>query len=277
MAKDLHGKVVILTGASDGIGREIAYDLGEQGAKVVLAARRVERLEEAAQRVRASGGEALVVPTDLRDASQITRLVRTTMDAYGRIDILLNVAGMGYYDWIEEMTRDELQEQWDTNVVAMADLTRHVIPIMKAQRDGHIVNFASYASRIAAPPLTMYAATKYAIEGLSDGLRRELAPWNIHVTRVHPSAVDTLFNTKAEQHGGIHYPYDTITGVTKEKVAEKIIGVLKRPRRALYIARRRPIIELGVLINRRLPGLIDFVMKSRVKKMWREHQDHDLA
>jgi short-subunit dehydrogenase len=184
---------------------------------------------------------------------------------------------MGYYDWIEEMTREELDQQWDTNVVAMADLTRHVVPIMKAQRSGHIVNFASYASRIAAPPLTMYAATKYAIEGLSDGLRRELAPWNIEVTRVHPSAVDTLFNAKAERNGGIHYPYDKLTGVTKEQVAQKVVAALRRPRRSVFVARRRPIIELGVLINRFLPGLIDLAMKARVKKMWRQHKEHDLA
>ncbi len=276
MTIELTNKVVILTGASDGIGREIAIRLGEEGAAVVLAARRKERLEEVAEQVRASGGQALVAPTDLREYEQITHLVRTAVGTYGRIDILLNVAGMGWYDWVEEMTAEELRQQYEVNVIAIAELIRQVVPIMKAQRSGHIVNFASYASRIAAPPLTIYASTKYAIEGLTDGLARELAPWKIKLTRVHPSAVDTQFNAKAERNGGIHYPYDRLTGVTREKVAEKVVACLKRPRRALYIARLRPIIEMGVLINRHLPFLIDFAMKPRVRKMWRKHGEHDL-
>jgi short-subunit dehydrogenase len=277
MAVNLSHKVVILTGASDGMGREIAYLLGDEQSTVVLAARRKERLEDVARIIREKGGTALVVPTDLRDQAQIENLVKTTFDTYGRIDILLNVAGMGYYDFIEENTAEEVREQFDVNVIAMIELMRQVTPIMKAQRSGHIVNFSSYASRIAAPPLTLYASTKYAIEGATDALRRELSPWNINVTRVHPSAVDTMFNAKAERHGGIHYPYDKLTGVTKEYVAKRIIKVLKRPRIAVYTAKRRPIIEAGVLINRHLPFLIDWAMKSRVRKMWRKHSEHDLA
>jgi short-subunit dehydrogenase len=277
MAVDLSSKVIILTGASDGMGREIGYLLGDEKATVVLAARRKERLEEVARVIESRGGTALVVPTDLRDQSQIANLVRTAFDTYGRIDILVNVAGMGYYDFLEENTAEEVREQFDVNVVAPVELMRQVIPIMKAQRSGHIVNFASYASRIAAPPLTIYASTKYAIEGITDALRRELSPWNIKVTRVHPSAVDTTFNAKAERHGGIHYPYDKLTGVTKEHVAKLIIRVLKHPRIAIYPAKLGPIIEAGVLINRHLPFLIDWVMKSRVSKMWREHSEHDLA
>jgi short-subunit dehydrogenase len=263
MAVDLSNKVVILTGASDGMGREIAY--------------LKERLDDVARVIMENGGTGLVVPTDLRDQAQIANLVKTTIDTYGRVDILINVAGMGYYDFIEENTAEELREQFDVNVIAPIELIREVVPIMKAQKRGHIVNFASYASRIAAPPLTIYASTKYAIEGISDGLRRELSPWNIKVTRVHPSAVDTTFNAKAERHGGIHYPYDKLTGVTKEHVAKLVIKALKRPRIAIYAAKRRPIIDAGVAINRHLPFLIDWVMKSRVSKMWRKHSDHDLA
>ena len=275
--KDLSDKIIIVTGASDGIGREIAEELGTQRhATVVLAARRDFLLEEVAEKIRAAGGSALVAPTDLRVSAQIVNLVRRTMETYGRIDVLINVAGMGYYDWIEEQTADEILEQFQTNVIGMADLIRQVVPVMKKQHDGHIINFASYASRIAAPPLTFYSSTKYAVEGLTDGLRRELAPWNIRMTRVHPSAVDTKFNAKAARHGGIEYPYDKITGVTKEQVARKVIAAIGTHRRAVFVSRFRILSELGVTVNRYLPGIIDLAMRSRVPKMWEKHYVHDL-
>jgi short-subunit dehydrogenase len=181
--RDLTGKVIIVTGASDGIGRELALQLGKRGALVVLSARREYLLEEVAMQIRAGGVEALVVPADLCDTNQIACLVARTVQEFGRIDALLNVAGMGWYDWIEEITSAELQQQFQTNVIGLAELVRQVAPIMKQQRSGHIVNFSSYASQIAVPPMTIYASTKYAIEGLSDALRRELAPWDIQVTR----------------------------------------------------------------------------------------------
>lgn len=274
--RDLTGKIVIVTGASEGIGREIALKLGEEQADVVVAARRESLLEEVAQQIRAAGGRALVVPTDLREPQQITHLVQRTMEEFGRIDVLLNVAGMGYYDWIEEQTAEELLEQFNTNVVGMINLIREVVPVMKKQRAGHIINFASYASRIAAPPLTIYSSTKYAVEGLTDALRRELSPWGIKVTRVHPSAVNTKFNAKAARHGGIDYPYDKITGVTTEKVAKKVIAAIGKSKRGIYVTRLRPLSELGVFLNRFFPVLLDLPLKFRVRKMWREHKEHDL-
>ena len=275
--KELSDKVIIVTGASDGMGREIAEELGTiHHATVIVAARREPLLQEVAATIRAGGGNALVVPTDLRVSAQIVNLVRRTMETYGRIDVLINVAGMGYYDWIEEQTADEILEQFQTNVIGMADLIRQVVPVMKKQHAGHIINFASYASRIAAPPLTFYSSTKYAIEGLTDGLRRELAPWNIRMTRVHPSAVNTRFNAKAAQHGGIDYPYDKITGVTKEQVARKVIAAIGTHRRAVFVSKLRILSELGVTVNRYLPGIIDLAMKTRVPKMWSEDTRHDL-
>jgi short-subunit dehydrogenase len=277
MANDLSTKVIILTGASDGIGREIAYQLGKEHATIVLAARRRERLEEVARAIEASGGRALVVPTDLREQAQIANLARTTLDAYGRVDVLINVAGMSYYDFLEELTADEVREQYEINIIAMVELMRQVVPGMKAQGSGHIVNFTSIASRIAFPPLSLYASTKYAIEGISDGLRRELSPWNIKVTRVHPASVYTAFNDKAARHGGIYYPHNKLTGVTTEKVAAMVVKVLKHPRIAIYPTRLGPLVELAVLINRHLPFVVDWVMKPRVQKMWRTHKEHDLA
>jgi len=283
MAKnELVGKVMIVTGASDGIGRELALQLGKRGALVVLTARREYLLEEAAAQIRAGGARALVVPADLCDADQIASLVTRTVQEFGRIDALINVAGVGWYDWIEEITAAELQQQFQTNVIGLAELIRQAVPIMKQQRSGHIINFSSYASRIAVPPLTIYASTKYAIEGLTDALRRELAPWGIHVTRVHPWAVDTTFNEKAAQHGGIVFPDAAgapvlaITGVTRAAVANSVIHALEHPVRAVYVTRWRAVIEFVMLINHFLPGVVDFAVRSNVEKMWLTHKEHDL-
>jgi len=279
---NLGGKVIIVTGASDGIGRELALQLGAQGALVVLTARREQVLEEVAANIRSTGGHALVVPADLCQATQIAHLVERTVQEFGHIDVLINVAGMGWYDWMEEVTSEELQQQYQTNVIGMADLIRQVVPMMKQQRSGQIVNFSSYASRIAVPPQTIYASTKYAIEGLSEGLRRELGPWGIRVMRVHPWAVDTQFNAKAAQHGGIVFPDAafspilTLTGVTRATVAKRVIAALEHPRRAIYITRWRIVIELIMLVNHFLPGVVDRVIRPEVVKMWRVDGQHDL-
>ncbi|MEP7167278.1 MAG: SDR family NAD(P)-dependent oxidoreductase [Candidatus Woesebacteria bacterium] len=272
----LANKVAIVTGASDGSGKEIALLLGKEGANVVLVARRETILEEVATQIRKSGGQALVVKTDLKEAKQIANVVGKTLETFGRIDILVNVAGMGYYDWIEENTAEEIAEQYQVNIIAMAQLISQVVPTMKSQHSGHIINFASYASLVPIPPLTIYSSTKYAVEGLNDAIRHELAPWGIRVSRIHPSAVNTLFNAKASRHQGINYPYDTLTGVTKERVAHDVIECLKHPKRVVYIARLQPLLDLTVTINNHLPWLMKIIMGIRVKQMWRDDKKHDL-
>jgi NAD(P)-dependent dehydrogenase (short-subunit alcohol dehydrogenase family) len=122
---------------------------------------------------------------------------------------------------------------------------------------------SSYASRIAVPPLTVYASTKYAVEGLSDGLRRELLPWGIKVTRVHPSGVKgTEFNQRAARDGGIRYRSLPIGKITREHLARELVKLVERPRRELFLSR---LYDVPVFINRRFPGLVDFVMALWVR------------
>lgn len=250
------GKVVVVTGASSGIGEAAARAFARAGARVVLAARRAHRLERLAAELEAAGGVALAVPTDLEDHAQIERLVARTLERFGRLDVLANIAGWGKYDWYEEFTPDELRRQFEVNVLGLAELTRQVVPIMKRQRAGHLLNMSSYASRIAVPPLTVYASTKYAIEGLSDGLRRELAPWGIRVSRVHPSGVPhTEFNQLAAQSGGIRYRSLPLGRVSKERVAAALVRLVEHPRREVFLGR---LYEVGVWLNRHWPTVLDW-------------------
>jgi NADP-dependent 3-hydroxy acid dehydrogenase YdfG len=264
----IDGKVVIVTGASSGIGESTAREFAQAGAITVLAARRAERLKKLEQEIRQMGGDALAVPTDLTDLDQITSLVQTVLSRCGRIDVLANIAGWGFYDWFEELSAEELRRHYEVNVIGLAELTRQVIPTMKAQRSGFILNMSSYVSRISVPPLTVYASTKYAVEGLTDGLRRALLPWGITVIRIHPSSVSgTEFNKKVLRNGGVEYQPVPIGRISRERLARHIVRLIERPRRALFISR---IYEVPVWINQLFPEFVDWVSATWVRRKHRQ-------
>jgi NADP-dependent 3-hydroxy acid dehydrogenase YdfG len=265
---ELAGLVTIVTGASAGIGETTAREFARAGAKVVLAARRAERLERLAAEIEAAGGEALAVPTDLTVQDQIAGLVESTLAVFGRIDVLANIAGWGRYDWFEELTPEDLRNQYEVNVLGLAELTRQVLPVMIAQRSGHILNMCSYASKVAVPPLTVYASTKYAIEGLTDGLRRELLPWGIRVSRIHPSGVKgTEFNRQAGRQGGIRFRSFPLGKVTREQVARRMVALVARPRRAVFLSR---LYDVPVFFNLVFPGFVDLASSTWVRLKRRE-------
>jgi len=258
------GKVVIVTGASSGIGESTAREFARAGATTVLAARRVERLERLQKEIEEMGGRALAVPTDLTELDQITNLVQTTLSAFGRIDVLANIAGWAFYDWFEELSSDELRRTYEVNVIGLAELTRQVVPTMKAQRSGFILNMSSYVSRISVPPLTVYASTKYAVEGLTDGLRRALLPWGITVIRIHPSSVSgTEFNKRVMRDGRVEYQPVPIGRISRERLARHLVGLIEKPRRALFISR---VYEVPVLLNKLFPEIVDWVSATWVRQ-----------
>jgi len=247
----IDGKVAIVTGASSGIGESTARELARAGAIIVLAARREDRLQRLEKEIKEMHGRALAVPTDLTKPEQITNLVQTTLNRFGRIDILANIAGAAIYDWFEELSAEEIRNPFEVNVLGMAELIRQTIPYMKAQRSGIILNMSSYVSRIAVPPMEIYASTKYAVEGLTDGLRRSLLPWGITVIRVHPSSVTgTEFTRHLRRGGTVKYMPVPIGRVKRERMALYIVDLIERPRRALFISR---VYAVPVLINRLFP------------------------
>lgn len=256
--------MILVTGASAGIGQETALQLAKYKVKLIITARRTDRLEELAKKIKASGSEVLVVQADLTKVSQITHLVETAHKTYGRIDVLLNIAGWGIYKWFEDFSFEEIENQFRVNVLGLAELTRQVIPIMKKQRSGHIINMSSYSSKIVFPPLTVYSSTKYAVEGLTDGLRRELLPWGIKVSRVHPSAVSgTEFNQNSEKRGGVEYQSASLGRISKQFVAKKLISLINEPSPSLFLGR---LYDFPVFINNYFPGVIDFAASWWIKR-----------
>jgi short-subunit dehydrogenase len=184
-------QAVIVTGASSGIGREIALQLAAEGAWLALVARRQERLEEVAVRCRTRGGRALVVPTDVTDERQCQEMVVRAVDEYGRVDMLVNDAGIspsGRFDELADLA--VVEKVMQVNYMGMVYCTYYALPHLKASR-GRIVAVSSLSAVTGIPRLGAYVASKKAVVGFFDSLRTELGPQGVSVTVVYPSYVDT--------------------------------------------------------------------------------------
>ncbi|HVF89155.1 MAG TPA: SDR family NAD(P)-dependent oxidoreductase [Blastocatellia bacterium] len=190
----LEGQVVIVTGASAGIGEATARRLAREGARVVLAARRKEKLDALRQEVEAGGGKATAVVADVTSAGDRERLVREAVAAHGRIDALINNAGYGHRGPIELVPIESIRQNFETNLFSLIALTQLVIPIMRNQGAGRIVNVSSVAGKIARPLSSVYDSTKHALEAVSDGLRGELAMFGIKVVIIEPGFIVTEFS-----------------------------------------------------------------------------------
>jgi NAD(P)-dependent dehydrogenase (short-subunit alcohol dehydrogenase family) len=189
----LDGKIVIITGASSGIGEAAAVRLAREGATVVVAARRADRLQALTGEIDSAGGRALAVACDVTSDEDRRRLVKETLGAFGRIDALVNNAGYGQRGPIELVPVDLIRKNFETNLFSLIALTQLVIPVMRKQHSGTIVNISSVAGRIARPLSSVYDATKHALEAISDGLRGELAPFGVKVVIIEPGFIVTEF------------------------------------------------------------------------------------
>lgn len=199
MSNNIAGKVIVITGASSGLGEATARLLSAQGAIVALGARRVERLQSLADELTGSGGKSLAVATDVTRLDQVERLVATAVETYGRIDVMLNNAGVMPQSPLERLKVDEWDRMIDVNIKGVLYGVAAALPPMKRQNAGHIINVSSVAGHKVGPGYVVYAATKHAVRALSEGLRQEVKPYNIRTTVISPGAVATeLPNSVAE-------------------------------------------------------------------------------
>ncbi|WP_440988524.1 SDR family NAD(P)-dependent oxidoreductase [Haloarchaeobius baliensis] len=191
----LDGSVAIVTGASSGIGEATAEAMAAEGATVVLAARRVDELEAVADRIETAGGSALVVPTDVTEADDIDELVETVVAEYGRIDVLVNNAGVMLVEPLERAERSNLRQMVEVNLLGLMNLTHAVLPVMQDQETGHVVNVSSVAGRFASENFSGYNGTKFGVNGFTEALRKEVTTEGIRTTVVEPGAVETELPT----------------------------------------------------------------------------------
>lgn len=191
MSNNINGKVVVITGASSGLGEATARLLSAQGASVVLGARRAERLRSLANELSAGGGKALAVTTDVTHCDQVKRLVDAAVQTYGRIDVMINNAGLMPQAPLERLRIDEWDRMIDVNIKGVLYGIAAALPYMKQQKAGHIINVSSVAGHKVIPAGAVYCATKHAVRALSEGLRMEVKPYNIRTTVISPGAVAT--------------------------------------------------------------------------------------
>ncbi len=191
----LAGQVVLITGASAGIGAGLAQVLADRymGIRLVLAARSVGKLAHVAEQCSKADADVIIVPTDMAQIDQVQALAKTALDRFGRVDILVNNAGYGQMGPIELIPPEAVQRQIQVNVLGAIALIQALIPAMRDQGGGRIINVSSLAGKIAFPFGGLYSASKFALEAVSDSLRRELTPFNIRVSVIEPGPVSTEF------------------------------------------------------------------------------------
>lgn len=237
-----HENVAIITGASRGIGRELAFQLADQGAWLSLAARNLEGLEETAAGCRQRGGKALVVPTDVTDQSQCARLIEQTVSTYGRIDTLINDAGIApraRFDQIQDLGL--IEQIMRVNYLGSVYCTYYALPHLKITR-GRIVGISSASGKWGLPRVSAYAASKHAMAGFFDSLRTELSEEGISVTMVYPSYVATRGRTV----GRWIMPVETC--------ARYIVKVASQRKREIILP---PYLKIVLLLSFISPGVID--------------------
>jgi NADP-dependent 3-hydroxy acid dehydrogenase YdfG len=230
---DLTGTAAIVTGASSGIGEATAHRLAQDGVSVALAARREERLEALHDDIEADGGTAIVCPTDVTDREEVQALADATLDAFGRIDVLVNNAGIMPLSLMENLHEGEWEQMVDVNVKGVLHAIGAVLPAMLEQERGHIVNISSVAGRRTFPGSAVYSGTKFFVRALSERMRNELAPsHNIRVTSIEPGAVDTeLPNTITDEDvlEMLETGHDEMTMMNSEDIADTIHYALTAP------------------------------------------------
>jgi NADP-dependent 3-hydroxy acid dehydrogenase YdfG len=189
MSGNIQGKVVVITGASSGLGEAAARLLSAEGATVVLGARRVERIQALAEELGRSGGKALAVATDVTRCEQVKQLVDAAVQTCGRVDVMLNNAGLMPLSPLDRLKVDEWDRMIDVNIKGVLYGIAAALPHMQRQKAGHIINVSSVAGHKVRAGGSVYSATKHAVRALSEGLRQEVKPYNIRTTVISPGVV----------------------------------------------------------------------------------------
>lgn len=231
MTDNITGKVIVITGASSGMGEATARDLAAKGAKVVLGARRADRLNIIVRDIAEAGGQAIAVATDVTQLDQVRKLVDAAHDAYGRVDVIFNNAGLMPLSPLESLRIDEWDQMIDVNMKGTLYGIAAALPYMKAQRSGHVINVSSvYGHKVVATG-AVYCATKHAVRAISEGLRQEVKDDNIRVTIISPGAVKTELTEHITEPGLAEGVSDVVAkiGVPARTMANMVAFAISQP------------------------------------------------
>jgi len=265
MASELGGKVIIVTGASAGIGQAVAVEAARCGMRVALAARRAEKLNDVATAIRAHGGEALTVLTDVSDAHQVQALVDQTVEHFGQLDVMLANAGFGHYAGVSHIDSELDRKMWDVNYFGTMHCCQAAAAVMKRQGGGHLMITSSILAHLGLPFYSTYSATKAAQHALAMSLRVELAGDGIDVTSIYPVGTKTeFFKTAAKLDGRdlIQRNTPAMFMQSPRYVARRIIAAMRRPRPEVWPSR---LAHVGAALFVMFPGLRTLALRSKVE------------
>lgn len=260
--------VILITGASSGIGEAVARLFAEHGYRTSLGARRLERLQSIAQDIKSAGGQALAVQTDLTKFQDIQNFVQQTLDNFEQVDVLFNNAGFGRFNWLENLDPEkDIQALLKVNLVATILVTHQVLPHMIKRRSGHIINMVSLGGYIVTPTYSIYGASKFGLRGFTEGLRREVGVYGIHVSAIYPGSVNTEFiqHTGTDRRTGRTTPESL--RLDPEEVAQAVFSVVQRPRRGFILPWP---MRLVVWLNVHFPGIADWLIENRFTRLERD-------
>jgi NADP-dependent 3-hydroxy acid dehydrogenase YdfG len=259
MKSSAENPVVLITGASRGIGREIALGYARRGARLVLAARATEKLAAVGREVEAAGAEVLAVPTDITSPAAVDTLIASALDRFGRIDVLVNNAGIGRVGSVTDPAfEQDVHATLDASLFGMLRMTRRVVPIMRAQHSGTIVNMSSVMGRKAFARFGSYAIVMHAVSALSDALRQELDGTGIHVAVIHPALTATELLREAAE-AAMPPPFRHMTPLAPDNVAAAVISAVDRRRRRVVLPWQANMLLLGEAIS---PWLGDLIARA---------------
>lgn len=263
MSVSLVNRVVLITGASRGIGRAVALAFAREGARLVLAARSAEGLAGVEAEVRALGSEALSVPTDVTSPEAVTALVDAAVARFGRIDVLVNNAGIGKVGGVESAAfEDDVRQTMRASLFGMINVTQAVLPVLRRQGFGAIVNMSSVMGRKAFARFGSYAIVMHGVSAFSDSLRQELAGAGIGVSVIHPAltATDLLREAKEAE---MPPPFRHMTPLSADDVARAVLDAVRRGKRRVVLPRRANMLLLGEALSPRVGDLIATALTKR--------------
>jgi len=256
-------KVIVITGASSGIGRAAAAEFAKRRARLVLLARRKEKLEEAAEEIQRLRTEAVAIPCDVSEKSQVKSMSDRVLERFGRIDVLVNNAGFAIYGTVSDLSIEDIESQMRTNYLGMVYCTKSFLPALLRQDSGHIVNVASVAASFGLPGIAPYCASKFAMLGFSEGLHHELARTNVGVTVVSPIMVRTGF-FDGPSFGRM--PKYSPASLSPQTVAKTILKASVSPRVEIIV----PSVVRGAVW---LKHTIPYVVNPLLGRSFRRHPD----
>jgi short-subunit dehydrogenase len=256
-------KVVVITGASSGIGEESAVEFAKQKSKIVLVSRNKQNLEVVTEKIRKYNSEILVYPCDVSQKDQVEKMGRDILEKFGRIDILVNNAGFGIYSTIHESKIEEIESQMATNYFGMVYCTKVFLPKMLEQKSGHIVNVASVAASFGIPGIAPYCASKFAMLGFSESLYHELKGTGVGVTVISPIMVRTNF---LKHQSFKSFPKYSSMSLSSSAVAKAVVRASSSQRLEIIVP---SFVRVVVWFKQTFPYLINPIIGAAFRKAMR--------